>query len=65
MLQAAEALRLSDSRYRNLQLEVRGGIIYLRGNAFRWDHVYELARAISNLPGVERVVLEKIDADSD
>jgi osmotically-inducible protein OsmY len=62
---AVEALRLSDTRFHRLQPEVRGGVVYLRGNVFRWDHVYELARSISNLPGVERVVLEKVHADSE
>ena len=62
---AVEALRLSDARYHRLQPEVRGAVIYLRGNVFRWEHVYEYAAAISKLPGVERVVLEKIHADSD
>jgi hypothetical protein len=40
-------------------------VVYLRGNAFLWEHVYELARSISRLPGVERVVLEKVHAESE
>jgi|GEM_PF-4351918 len=65
LAKAVEALRLSDTRFHRLQPELRGGVVYLRGNAFRWDHVYELARSISKLPGVERVVLEKVHADSE
>jgi osmotically-inducible protein OsmY len=60
-----EALRLNDARYRRVQPEVRDGVVYLRGTVLRWEHLYDLAKAVSTLPGVQRVVLQDVHSDSD
>jgi osmotically-inducible protein OsmY len=58
LLQAVEAVRRKDDRFAQIRPEVKGGVIYLRGAVKHSEHLYELARAISLLPGVERVILE-------
>ena len=63
LAKSVETLQLKDARFKRLKPEVRGAVVYLRGDVFRWDHLYELARAIANLPGVERVVLQEVHAD--
>src|SRR5438132_9798856 len=63
LAKSVETLQLKDARFKRIKPEVRGAVVYLRGDVFRWDHLYELARAIANLPGVERVVLQEVHAD--
>jgi osmotically-inducible protein OsmY len=63
LAKSVERLQLQDARFKRIRPEVRGPVVYLRGDVFRWDHLYELARAIANLPGVERVVLQDVHAD--
>jgi osmotically-inducible protein OsmY len=58
LLQAVESLRRKDDRFEQIRPEVKGGVVYLRGAVKHSEHLYELARAISVLPGVERVILE-------
>jgi hypothetical protein len=55
-----EALRGKDQRFEGIRPEIKGGVIYLRGSASRWQDVYDLARSLSLLPGVERVILEDV-----
>ncbi|MFN4260236.1 MAG: BON domain-containing protein [Gemmataceae bacterium] len=57
---AVEQLRLRDQRFRGIQPEIDGGIVFLRGNVQSWEHLHELARAVAQLPGVERVILDQI-----
>src|SRR5262249_29283449 len=58
LAQAIEALRLADDRFRAVRAEVRGDAVYLRGTVYRWEHLFELARSVSRLPGVRRVLFE-------
>jgi hypothetical protein len=60
LAQAVEALRLADDRFRLVRAEVQGDTVYLRGTVYRWDHLFELARSISHLPGVRRVLFEGV-----
>ncbi len=60
LTQAVESLRLSDERFRGIRPEVIDGIVYLRGTVYRMDHLFELARSVSRLPGVRRVVLDDV-----
>jgi hypothetical protein len=54
---AIERIRKGDERYRLIQYEMKDGAIYLRGSA-KPENVMAFARALSNVPGVERVVLQ-------
>lgn len=42
---------------RGVKPEVRGGVVHLRGTVGSWQELQTFARAISQLPGVDRVVL--------
>jgi hypothetical protein len=58
LLLAIEQVRQSDEHYRRVQVEVRGGVVTLRsGVGARNEDVMGLARAVSRLAGVERVVV--------
>jgi osmotically-inducible protein OsmY len=63
LTKAVESLRLSDKRFQRIVAAVRGGTVYLGGSVYRWDHLHELARSISHLPGVRDVVFEDVQAD--
>jgi hypothetical protein len=58
---AVERLRRGSSRYRTLRVEVRGGLVTVSGAAERGEEVMALARAVSVLPGVERVLTRTDD----
>jgi hypothetical protein len=60
LAEAIETLRLQDDRFRRIKPELRGQVVHLRGTVARWDHLYDLARMVARLRGVERVVLEDI-----
>ena len=64
LLERIEALRLADDRFRGIRVEVRGDAVYLRGTVYSWDQLFELARSISQLPGVRRVLFEEVRAES-
>jgi hypothetical protein len=53
---AIERIRKGDERYRLIQFDVKNGAIYLHGTA-KPENVMAFARALSNVPGVERVVV--------
>jgi hypothetical protein len=55
--EAVEALRLSDARYRPLQVSVREGVVTIRGRA-AGEAMFAFAQAARRLPGVVRVVLD-------
>jgi hypothetical protein len=61
--QAIEALRLADDRFHKVRVEVRGDAVYLGGTIYCWDHLFELARAVSRLPGVRQVQFEDVRAE--
>jgi hypothetical protein len=58
--QAIARLQRGDPRFRDLRAEPRGGQVRLTGSAASWQDVYDLARALADLPGVERVVFDQI-----
>jgi hypothetical protein len=62
---AAALLRVrgSDPRFRTLRAELRGATVIISGNDERAGDVMAMARVVSRLPGVERVVT-KSDAAS-
>jgi osmotically-inducible protein OsmY len=60
LLDAVEALCRRDIRLAGVRAEVRGSVVYLRGQVYRWEDLFELARAVGQLPGVECVVLQDI-----
>jgi hypothetical protein len=64
LLSRIEAVRLADDRFRGLRAEVRGDAVYLRGTVYSWDHLFELARSLSQLPGVRRVLFEEVRVES-
>jgi hypothetical protein len=55
-----DQLRQRDARYRDIRLQVRGGVVHLSGTVYRGDDVYEFARAVARLPGVARVLVDDI-----
>lgn len=64
LAQAVEAVRLADDRFRGVRTEVRGDAVYLGGTVYRWEHLFELARSVSRLSGVRRVLFEDVRAES-
>jgi hypothetical protein len=60
LAQAIERLRQSDERYRGVRPEVSGGIVHLRGTVANPQDLFALAKAIAQLPGVQRVILEEV-----
>lgn len=54
-----DRLRRSDDRYKHIEARIDGGIVTLSGAAYRQADMDDLANAVSQLPGVERVILEK------
>lgn len=57
---AVEKLRRADQRYWRIAAEVVGGTVHLRGVADSREDVFALARAVSHVPGVERVVVAEV-----
>jgi hypothetical protein len=55
---AIERIRAADERYRLIRYEMKDAAIYVRGDA-KPEHAMAFARAIANLPGVERVILSR------
>jgi osmotically-inducible protein OsmY len=53
-----DQMRRRDERFRTIQPEVQGGIVRLRGTAARGEDAMAFAQLVSQLPGVERVILE-------
>jgi hypothetical protein len=52
-----EGIRKGDERFRLIQYDVKGDSIYLRGPA-KPENVMAFARALSNVPGVEHVIVQ-------
>jgi len=59
-----DLLQRRDPRLAHVRAELSNGIVSLSGTAPRWEQIYDLARAIAKLPGVERVVLKDVQADA-
>jgi hypothetical protein len=49
-----------EKSFAGLRHELRGRVVYLSGTVAAWDDAMALARAVSALPGVERVVLSQV-----
>src|SRR5262249_33251619 len=58
--QAVDRGRLRDPPFQRLSAEAHGGEGRLSGTVERWQDVDDLAGALMRLPGVERVVLDRI-----
>jgi hypothetical protein len=58
--QAITSLQGRNARLRGLRVEVGGGVVYFRGSVGSWEDLLVMARAVSQLPGVERVVLDNV-----
>jgi osmotically-inducible protein OsmY len=56
LMQAVQRIRQSESRFRLVDATVEGAVVYVGGDA-SGDAIMGLARAVSNLPGIERVVI--------
>jgi len=54
-----ERLRQSDSRFRKIRTEVHGTTVRILAGEIPGEHVMAFARAITRLPGVERVVVRE------
>jgi hypothetical protein len=63
--QAISQVQRREARFQGLRAEVRGSRVHLSGTAARWQDVYDLAAALTRLPGVERVILEQIRTATD
>src|SRR5262249_44566693 len=55
-----EHLRQAEARYRWVRAHVENGTVRLKGFVQRWEDMYDLARAVSHLPGVQHVILEAV-----
>jgi hypothetical protein len=60
-----EALRRRDGRFRGVHAVVTGGVVTLGGNVAAWEDLFELARTVSRIPGVERVILGDVHTPGD
>jgi BON domain len=55
LVESVRRLHQSEERFRELTFEVKDGEVTLRGSARRAEALYELARVVSQVPGVVRV----------
>ena len=55
-------MRRLDARYRGLRAELHGRVVILRGSVSRGEDAMDLARAVAQVPGVERVVLQQVQS---
>ncbi len=60
---AVEALRRKEERFRPIRPRVHGAQVYLHGTGSRWQDLFDFAKAVSLLPGVERVILQDVHAE--
>jgi hypothetical protein len=63
LLAAVERARAADPRFCQVRVEVREGVVVLRGIGARGQDLFELAQAASRVPGVRRVVVDQADPD--
>jgi hypothetical protein len=55
--ETVEGLRQSDARFHHVQVEVHGATLYVGGENAAPENIMAFARALSAVPGVERVVI--------
>ena len=56
LLDRVEALRLDDRRFQNVRVEVKDGVVVLRGSVARSADAWEFAATLRQIPGVTGVV---------
>ena len=61
---AVEKLRGGQERFRLLRALVQGDRVFLSGAVARWQDVYDLSQAITDIPGVAGVTIRAIRVDS-
>lgn len=54
------AIQQSDPKFLGVVADVQNGVVRLGGTVTRWEEIFALARSISLLPGVERVILQDV-----
>jgi hypothetical protein len=54
-----ERLRQADARFRRVNVAVEAAVVYVGGGDAPAEHVMALARALSVLPEVQRVVVRQ------
>jgi hypothetical protein len=59
LAKTVDRLRRADDRYKHIDVQIDGGVVILGGAAYRQGDLDDLAQAVSQLPGVERVIVEK------
>lgn len=57
-------LQQENPRLARLRLETAGGVVRLHGTVSAWTDLYEFAKKLSHVAGVERVILENVKLDS-
>lgn len=57
-------LQQCQPQWRGLQITVQAGVVQLRGRVARLEDAYDFARALAQLPGVERVLLDDVQTNS-
>jgi osmotically-inducible protein OsmY len=60
LAQAVEQVRQADTRFTHLIADVRDRVVFLRGTVAHGEDTMALAQALSRVPGVERVVVDKV-----
>jgi hypothetical protein len=60
LAQAVEQVRQADPRFTHLEADVRDRVVFLRGTVAHGEDTMALAQALARVPGVERVVVEKV-----
>jgi hypothetical protein len=60
LAQAVEQVRRADPRFSHLEAEVRDRVVFLHGTVTHGEDTMALAQALAKVPGVERVVVEKV-----
>lgn len=61
--QAVERLRQANDRLRGVRPEWSGRAVRLHGTVLAWQDLYDFAKAVAHVPGVERVVLDGVRLD--
>jgi osmotically-inducible protein OsmY len=56
VLDQIESLRLDDRRFQNVRVEVKNGVVVLRGSVIRSADAWEFATTVRQIPGVTGVV---------
>ena len=57
---ALERVRMSEPRFKDLNLEVRGGVVKVNGIVPRMKDAWDLAELLNALPGVKQVIIGKV-----